>query len=103
MLDQTLLSQQTAQILMSGHLTETIQLEQGVPQGDVISPYLNILMVEVLLIQIKHTKNLIGIKYARQEARSETFVDDTTIFLTRTESNLRYAKIIEWNFTPYAD
>ena len=62
-----------AQILMSGHLTDTINLEQGVPQGDVISPYLFILMVKVLLIKINHTKNLAGIKYATHKARSETF------------------------------
>ena len=77
---------------MSGHLTDTIKLEQGVPQGDVISPYLFILMVEILLIKINYTKNLTGITYASHESRSETFADDTTIFLTRTENNLRFAK-----------
>ena len=29
-----------AQILMGGHMTDIIKLEQGVPQGDVISPYM---------------------------------------------------------------
>ena len=77
---------------MSGHLTDTINLEQGVLQGAVISPYLFILMVEMLLIKINHTKNLTGITYATHESRSETFADDTTIFLTRTENNLRFAK-----------
>ena len=41
-----------AYILMGEHLTEKIILEQGVPQGDVISPYVFIIMVEVLLIKI---------------------------------------------------
>ena len=48
-------------------------------------------MVEILLLKINHTKNLTGIISAQVESRSETFADDTTIFLTRTENNLRYA------------
>ena len=80
-----------AQILMGGHMSEKINLHQGVPQGDVISPYIFILMVEILLIKINHTKNITGITYAQQEARSETFADDTTIFITRNEHNLRHA------------
>ena len=80
-----------AQILMGGHLTEKISLSQGVPQGDVISPYIFILMVEILLIKINHTKNITGITYAHQESRSETFADDTSIFIVRNESNLRNA------------
>ena len=78
-----------AQILMGGHLSEKIHLNQGVPQGDVISPYIFILMVEILLIKINHTKNIKGITFAQQESRSETFADDTTIFIERSEHNLR--------------
>ena len=33
--------------------------------------------------------NIEGIRYAKTESRSETFADDTTIFIKRTESNLR--------------
>ena len=80
-----------AQILMGGHMSDKILLSQGVPQGDVISPYIFILMVEILLIKINHTKNLKGITYAQHEARSETFADDTTVFLERNEHNLRKA------------
>ena len=80
-----------SQILLGGHLTECINLEQGVPQGDVISPYLFILMVEILLIKITSTKNITGITYAKKESRAETFADDTTLFMERSESNLRNA------------
>ena len=78
-----------AQILMGGHMSEKIHLNQGVPQGDVISPYIFILMVEILLIKINHTKNIKGITFAQQESRSETLADDTTIFIERSEHNLR--------------
>ena len=33
--------------------------------------------------------NIEGNRYAKTECRSETFADDTTIFIKRTESNLR--------------
>ena len=87
----TFLKDRDAQILLGGHLTESIYLEQGVPQGDVISPYLFILMVEILLIKITNTKNITGITYATQESRAETFADDTTLFMERNEANLRNA------------
>ena len=73
-----------AKILMGGHMSDEIHLKQGVPQGDVISPYIFILMVELLLLKINFTKHLTGIIFAKVEARSETFADDTTIFLELT-------------------
>ena len=74
-----------AQILLGGHMTEKIFLRQGVPQGDIISPYIFILMVEILLLKINYTTHLTGIKFAKMESRSETFADDTTIILQRTK------------------
>ena len=88
---KTFLKNRDAQILLGGHLTDNINLEQGVPQGDILSPYIFIIMVEILLIKITTTKNIIGITYATKEARAETFADDTTLFMTRTETNLRNA------------
>ena len=87
----TFLKNRDAQIFTGGHLTEKIILEQGVPQGDIISPYLFIIMVEILLIKISYTKHITGITYAKHEARAETFADDTTLFMERNEHNLRNA------------
>ena len=39
-----------ALILLGGHLSKKIILEQGVPQGDVISPYIFLLCVERLAL-----------------------------------------------------
>ena len=68
---RTFLTQRKAQILLGGHLTDSIPLEQGVPQGDIISPYIFILMVEILLIKITKTKNIKGIIYALSEAKAK--------------------------------
>ena len=75
--------------MLGGHLTKKILLEQGVPQGDVISPYIFIVAVEVLLLKITFTKNITGITFGSIEGRSETFADDTTISIERTPENLR--------------
>ena len=75
-------SNREAYILLGGELTKKILLEQGVPQGDIVSPYIFILAVEILLIKINHT-------YAKKESRSETFADDTSIFIQRNPKYLR--------------
>ena len=71
-------SNREAYILLGGELTKKILLEQGIPQGDVISPFV-ILAGEIFLIKINHTKNLRGITHAKNEFRSETFADDASI------------------------
>ena len=76
-------------ILLGGELTKKILLEQGVPQGDVVSPYIFILAVELLLIKINNTKLIQGINYAQKESRSVTFADDTSIFIRRDPNYLR--------------
>ena len=78
-------------ILMGGHLSKKILLEQGVPQGDVISPYIFIVAVEVLLIKLTNTKLITGITFGCSEGRAETFADDTRIYFERTPENLRNA------------
>jgi hypothetical protein len=62
-----------------------------VPQGDIISPQLFILMVEILLIKITRSKNIQGIVYVLKEGKAEAFADDTTLFMTRSPKNLRAA------------
>merc|ERR1712002_59874 len=79
-----------AVILLGGHLSEKIFLRQGVPQGDVISPYIFLMVVEFLSIKINYTKNLTGVVFAKNEARSEFFADDLSAMVLRTEENLRY-------------
>ena len=60
-------------ILMDGHLTEKIHLEQGVPQGDIISPYIFIIAVEILLIKITKSKNLKGVKIGKKRVLRSNF------------------------------
>merc|ERR1711947_8099 len=79
-----------ALILLGGHLSEKIFLKQGVPQGDVISSYIFLLVVEILFIKVNYTKNLTGIVFAKKEGRSKFFADDLSALVERTKENLRY-------------
>ena len=51
-------------LLLDGHRGEKITLEQGVPQGDVLSPYIFNIAVEFLLLKITNTNTIEGVKFA---------------------------------------
>ena len=86
---QCFFSDRDACVLMKSTFTERIFLRQGVRQGDV-SPYIFILAVEILLIKINFTKHIKGIVFDKHEARSETFANDTSIFMERKNEYIRY-------------
>ena len=70
---------------------------QGIidPQGDVISPYIFLLCVEILALKIKFNKNITGVIFAKKEAGFKFFADDLSVTVLRTEENLRnFSKIL---------
>ena len=76
---------------MEGHLTDKISLEQGVPQGDIISPSIFIIAVELLLIKITKSKNIQGVHnhIGEQECKAQAFADYMTCLINRDEHSLR--------------
>ena len=82
-------SNREGRILMDGHLMEKIVLEQGVLQGDIISPFIFIIAVEILLIKITQKKYIKGVQIGKKECCAQTFADDTTILIKRDEESLR--------------
>ena len=58
-----------------GFLGEKISLEQGVPQGDVLSPYIFNIAVEFLLMKVTFISKIEAIKCAKCESRAETYAD----------------------------
>ena len=74
---------------MDGHLNDKISLEQIVPQVDIISPFIFIIAVEILLIEITKSKNIKRVLIGGQECKAQTFADDTTILIDRDENSLR--------------
>ena len=51
----------------NGHVTKYLKLERGVRHGCPLSPYLFIIVVEVLALAIRHNNNITGIKIGDQE------------------------------------
>ena len=76
-------------LMMNGFMEEKIYLQQGVPQGDILSPLIFLLVVEFLLLKIGYTKTLKGVFFPHGEARAEAYADDTTIGISRDSENLR--------------
>ena len=84
------LNERIAHILLGGHLTLNILLEKGVPQGDIISPFIFIIAVEILLIEINKCRHIKGIKLLTQEEiRAHTFADDTSLLIQRCINSLK--------------
>ena len=72
----------------NGFATQPFKLSRGVRQGDPLSPYLFILVLETLAINIRNDIKIGGIKIDNQELKLVIFADDLTVFLKDKESFL---------------
>ena len=73
-------------VMNNGFTTPHFKLSRGVRQGDPLSPYLFILVLEVLAIDIRNDTTIQGIKIDEQELKLIIFADDLTVFVANTES-----------------
>ena len=64
----------------NGFSTPLFKVERDVRQGDPLSPYLFIIVLELLLIKIRNDPNIKGIKIDNVEVKLAAFADDLTIF-----------------------
>ena len=64
-------------------------LNRGTRQGDPLSAYLFILVLEVMLIQIRENDNIKGINVGNFDIKLSAFADDT-YFLTLDTQSLRH-------------
>ena len=75
-------------VLNNGFATAPFQVQRGVRQGDPLSPYLFIIVIELLAISIRSDRGIEGIKVDNEEVKVEMFADDLTAFL-RNDHSLR--------------
>ena len=64
-------------------------------QVDPLSAYLFIILLEILCISIRNSKDIRGIKVDNEEIRLSLFADDLTGFLRDNLSLVNFLKLIE--------
>ena len=73
-------------VINNGFTSSFFPLHTGVRQGCPLSPFLFILAVELLAIDIRKNTNIKGIKIGNQEIKLSQLADDTTCFVLDEES-----------------
>ena len=73
-------------VINNGFSTPLFPVERGVRQGDPLSPYLFILALKVLLINIRSDPSINGIKTGDTTTKIIAFADDLTTFVQGNNS-----------------
>ena len=68
-------------VAVNGQLSEWFSIQRGCRQGDLISPDLFILYVEILATTIRQNKNIKGILIGETEYKISQYADDSEIML----------------------
>ena len=79
----------------NGLSTGYFKLSRGTKQGDPLSPYLFILVLEILFIQVRNDPSVQGFKIGDIEIKLSAFADDTTFFCEKQRINQQAFKYHE--------
>lgn len=83
-------------ITNSGFTSKYFQIARGVRQGDPLSPYLFILMVEIMSNKIRQDKTINGIKLNdTTEIKLLQYADDTNGLLTNLKSAKHFLRVVK--------
>ena len=82
-------------VLNNGFSTAPFDVQRGVRQGDPLSSYLFIIVLEILTISIRSNKNVQGILVDGEEIKLELFADDLTAFLLNDNSLLKFFELLK--------
>ena len=75
----------------NGWTSDNFKLGRGVRQGCPLSPYLFILCVEILAMNIRYNKEIKGIQINEEEFKINQYADDTSLSLLYCETSLAEA------------
>jgi len=82
-------------VINNGFSIQPFAVERGVRQGEPLSAYLFIIVLEILCISVQSSKNICGIKVDNEEFRLSLFANDLTGFLKDNLSLVNFLKLIE--------
>ena len=90
----TLLTNNRSRIMVNGKYINSINIEKSCRQGDPISPYLFIIVLDQLLDKINYAKSLKGyeLKFGKRKIKikSAAFADDCYTFLTGNKKEIKH-------------
>ena len=92
---KVLLNNQESCVINGGKTLKYFKLERGTRQGDPISAYLFIIVLEVVFRIIKETSNIEGFEIFQKKFIYTAYADDTTFFLKNTESVINLLEIFK--------
>ena len=81
-------------VIVNGQTTQWFTVERGCRQGDLISPYIFILCVEILAIMIREDSDIKGIWINKVEHKISQFADDTQL-MNNGEKKKSFEKSID--------
>lgn len=86
---RVLLNDTKSCVLNNGTASDFIDIKRGTKQGDPLSPYLFIIVIECMAAMIRQNDNIQGINFGAEDENKlkiTLFADDTTFFLNNTQS-----------------
>ena len=83
---RVLLCNQDSCVMNNGHSSGYFKVDSGSRQGDLISAFPFILVLEILFIQVKSNHKIEGIMIFGHEIKLSAFADDVTYFLASLNS-----------------
>lgn len=92
---RTFYSNASSCVINNGFTSNYFSINQGVRQGDPLSPLLFILSLEVLACSIKQNENIQGIKIGKEEVKLTIFADDMSCFLKNESSYEHLVRSLE--------
>ena len=85
----TLYANSQSKVMNNGWVTDPILLGRGLRQGCPLSPYIFILVAEILANKIRLNENIKGITIDGFEHKLSQYADDTEVIMIFEEKSLR--------------
>ena len=99
---KVLLNNQESCVINGRKTSKYFKLERETRQGDPLSAYLFIILLEVVFRIIKGTSNIEGFEIFPKKFIYTAYADDTTFFLKNTESVINLLEIFKF-FSQFSD